>query len=521
MCARSGAVAKPAERPYSRVTRMSSARLNSPTTYAVIVLVCAAIGAVAAPRVDLLTAQFVALLVVLTVATGATIVLEHRKRRDALSPLSLAAIFYMLGMAGGALYFWLNPPAPTEFLEELPSVPDHGAITTALAIATLSWFMFVVGYRLNPLRWIAQAVPKVRASERMGSLGGFVLVLLAVGWIARLSLIADGRYFHRALDEKAAGGASLAVVILSGLPLLATALVGARYYLRGERRYRTPFWALTILEAAFTIPSGSRGAVVGVLLMLLVVRYYGSGRTVPIKTSVLVAGVIVFLVFPFALYYRNNASDYRQDTGTAFSQATKKTFDTSPGDAVTVGLAATFSRFADAASMAEIVRQGRDQFGHHDGATLAWVVEGFVPRAVVPNKVDPGQYGNEFGRHYGIIDSGDFGSSISVSQPGEFYLDLGLMGVILLAPLAGALYRLVGDYLAGRKDDPAGLAIYAVVAWPILSGYEVILANGWQQVVKTTLVYTLVIAVGMRLAGAGGRVPAGAPRMRAPRRTPA
>lgn len=473
-------------------------RAGRPALYGAALAASFGLGAVIFLAADVREVWFFALLGVLTFTTLGVVAYEGR-RGDGLSPLSLAALFYLLGYGAGALYFWLSPTPTPDLLEELYYVPSRDELTTAMAFATGAWILFLAGYALNPFRAIARVLPRVRESGRIRSVLPIVIPLIVTGWLARISLIESGRYFHRATDEVVATGTSYVTFVLGSLPLLAAAIVGAYHYLgrgpRGSTRYRNLYWLLMAIEAVWVVPTGSRGQVIGVLMVILVVRYYGAGRGIPRRTALITALLVVFAVFPFALNYRNDAADYRLSPGAALESAAERTFAEGPKRTVDKGLVATFSRFSDVVSLSEAVRISRSANVRRNGETVRWFAEGFVPRAVLPNKADPGLYGNEFGRNYGFIGSGDFITSIAVTHPGEGYINYGILGVILLMPFVGALYRLLADYLSGRRGDPIVIAIYTALAWPIMSSHETIIANGYAGVVKLLVAYSVIIAV--------------------------
>jgi hypothetical protein len=440
--------------------------------------------------------------VALSSTTLVVLVAVARRSRDALSPLGLAAIFYLLGYAVGGVYFWLDPQPSTPLLETLPYPPTHASLTSAIWIATLAWVTLVIGYWVNPLKRLVGAIPRLPSTRSVASLPLLLAPLFLAGWAARLSLVAGGRYFHRPFDEEVATGSSYVVYVIGSFPLVATAFVGAYYYFVARReptakRYRNAFLGLAAIELLWAIPTGSRGQMVGVLTMLVVVAYYGISR-VPVTAVITVTLVVVFVIFPFVLYYRNDSTDYRVSPEHAFSSAAPKTFDRPPSDVAAEGLVATFSRFSDVASLAEIVSREPSYSSRKPGETLVWTVEGLLPRAILPSKGDPGLFGNEFGRTYGLNAPTNHITSIAVTQPGELYMNYAVLGVLIMLAV-GAVYRSIGDYLGDRGDDPASLAIYAALSWPILSSHETILASGLAGVLKMLVAFALALALAIAI----------------------
>jgi hypothetical protein len=501
------------ERPRLRDER----RLNLVVLFgATLLALCA--GAAIAATASLDDFWFFLGLVALSTATIGVLALLAKLSRDALSPLGLTAVFYLLGYAAGGLYFWANPLPSTPLIDELPFPPTHHDLTSAIWIATFAWIAFVVGYQVNPLRSFVRAVPRLPSARGERPVSLIVAPLLVGGWIARIELIATGRYFHQALGETIATPSSYVTFVMSNAPVVATAFVGAYHYLNRDRlesnRWRNAFWALAIIELLWTIPSGTRGQTLEAILMLLVVGYYGTSRAIRLGVVATATVLIVFIVFPFALYYRNSSTDYRLAPETALSDAARITLGRLPTHAPADGLGATFSRFSDVASLAEIVRKPPSYSGRAPGETLAWTAESLVPRAILRSKEDPGLFGHEFGSTYGLLSARNVNTSVAVTQPGELYMNFGVLGMLLMIAV-GAVYRAIGDYLAARGDDPAALAIYAGLAWPILSSQETILASGLTGVLKILVAFTVVMGVLITLASrrrtfsARGHVPQG------------
>jgi hypothetical protein len=249
------------------------------------------------------------------------------------------------------------------------------------------------------------------------------------------------------------------------------------------------------LEFAFYLPSGSRGSIIGLALMIVVVRYYGLGRRPSWIALAITAALTMLVVFPLELTYRNTTGGYQSNPQAALKSASTGLFSQRPSDAWRTGFDATFSRFSDVTAVAALLHTGPGAIDIKPGETLLWSAETFVPRAFYPAKADPGRFGNEFGRAYGLVANNDRRTSIAFPEYAEFYLNFGVLGMVLGMAVIGAFLRLVGDYFIGRKDDPAALAVYATAAWELVNGQESIVAVGLFGVVKLMLVLGLLLAL--------------------------
>jgi hypothetical protein len=240
--------------------------------------------------------------------------------------------------------------------------------------------------------------------------------------------------------------------------------------------------------------------------MLVALHYYGRGR-LPWRSVAVFAAVVVFVLMPFGLAYRTGAEPYqagpREALGSAVRQFTH-------GDVATVygnGLSATLTRLSPIASVATVVHQGRDTHALDASTSAKWIAGAFVPRAALPAKSDPGLFGNQFGREFGILQENDYITSIAPTEVSELYLIAGVLGVIALMPLVGIAYRLISDVLGARARSPVALALYSATAWSLLHEHGVVIALGLVGTIKTLLVVGVLLVVSVRLASLGGQKP--------------
>ena len=435
---------------------------------------------------------FAASVALLASSTVAVIVYCARVQHDAFSVLSLVALFYAAAFAAGGLYYWLNPGPRYEILL------NHHTLAFATAMATLAWAILLVGYVLNPLRWVLTIVPRLpRASIRLSPIA-LITPLLVVGWAARADLYASGRYFHATLTGVApeATESSWFITALSQLPLLAIAFLGAYRYMsqkRDSRRLRYGYWLMVAIEVAWSLPTGARADLLTVALLVLVVRYYGTGRRVPWRPLILTVGISTFVVFPLVLQYRASKTAYQLTPGAALGSAVQSTFNASPAEFLEHGSESTFERFSDIASLGLIVSSKPQPLSGGPFATLQLVGEDLVPRAIFPNKGNAGLVSEEFARRYELVHGNKGITSIAISQPGELFINFGIPGLIVGMFFIGAAYRVLDGYLIGRRYDIVGLAIYAVVAWPLINGQETIVAAGLVGAIKVMAVLALAL----------------------------
>jgi len=428
---------------------------------------------------------FALLVAGLAVATVGAHVLVVRTTGDSLSLLSMAAGFYFAAFVVGGIFLWFKP-APADFMP----VFSRGSIVSAVIVALVGWVLFVTGYRLGLFRPLQQILPPF--PDASGARVPVVVTLLVFGWGARASEFAGGTYFHDSLHATSRNGASWFLDALADLPLVALAYVAAIAYGARTPGRRAALVLLAAVELAWAVPTGSKFRVVSIAVILLVVRYYATRKLPSIYTSLALLGVVIFVLFPFARDYRS--MNYQTSPKLALSVAARDTLDRGVMGNVDVGFA-SLGRISDLAAIARIIYVGRERLGLRPGETYLWSLQGVFPRAIYPDKADPGQFGNTFGRAFGFISPSDYKTAIAATQLGEFYLNGGWLALLLGLPLLGGLYRLLNDYLGSRWSDPGALAVYAVVAVKVLLSFENIVAIGIVGIVKSTIFYTLILAL--------------------------
>jgi len=102
-------------------------------------------------------------------------------------------------------------------------------------------------------------------------------------------------------------------------------------------------------------------------------------------------------------------------------------------------------------------------------------------------------FGNEFGRAYRLLDPSDRITSISVSQVGEMVLNFGLIGIAAGMALVGSVYRLIDEALVARRQNPTCLAVFAIVAWPLVMANETIVSLGLCGTLRLLAVFALAL----------------------------
>lgn len=419
-----------------------------------------------------------------------TIRQEHIRSWDAFSPLGLSCIFYLATFSIGALYAAVDSDHP------LQHVYDVAGMSKAMWVGGVGLCGLIVGYRSNLFRFVTAIVP---ALPRVNShqAGAVMIAVAAVGWAARGVVFATGSYFYAYDNEGAAATATPGVVImLAILPTLVVAYCGARYNIAKREGVSDPvmrrwFFVLMAVEVAYHAPRGTRAAFLTLIMLVLVLRYYGLHKRPSLKATVAFVLVGMVVVFPVLFSLRNEGQGsqaYEQNLGYAAQTAVNGLVEQSPAEALDSGFTSTFDRFSGATSLGAVFQCDCPP-PREPGVTLSWVATSVLPTALVGTSDRPERFGYEFGRYYGISDY----SGIALTQVGEMWLNYKWLGVFFGLVLVGAVYRVIGDYYGRRRDDPLALAIYATVAWAIVNTQETVVAAGVIGVLKQLAIFTVML----------------------------
>lgn len=428
------------------------------------------------------------------------LVISHRREHDAFSPLGLICLFNVATFGVGALYYY-NEPWPGGLP---PYVQSDIAPSVWLGVIGLA--MLTLGYWINPFRVVIRRLPKFASDVASRKSAIVISTLLVVGWGARAYAFATGRYFYGDAAATPINGGSWLVSAATDLPLLAAAYCGARYYFarRAGLSYgstRAWYYLLLLVEVAYYAPTARRTSLLAILMMILVLRYYALQVRPSLVSLLVMITLAVVVVFPVLDAYRNpkTGTAYQNNLGENMLRATQSLASSSPRESVDLGLSSTFQRFSGVTSVAAFRHYGPDALGRRRGETLSWLYTGLLPRAIAPNKPNPGAFGNEIALKFAIANPGPVRTSVTVTPVGEMYLNYRVPGIIIGLFVLGGMYRIISAVLAGRAKEPLVLALYASVAWTLINAQEAIVAGGVLGTIKEIGVLGVALAGAARL----------------------
>lgn len=433
---------------------------------------------------------YAAACIVLTASVIVAVWLDWRRCGDILSVFALAGVFYLLAFVAGSIFMWSHASFGVKVSLHQPFT--HHGLMKAEWLAAASWIALAVGYRLVPGGKIPALKMRI-GSER--SLTKTLALLYVIGWAARLAGIPRGLYFHGVSGGNAPGAAlsttNQAIHILGVLPMISVAYLGVRSISTGGR-LRSWYYIALAVEFGFAIPSGRRVDAVSVLLLALVVAYYGHHRF-PVKATAWAAAFAIFFVFPVLHLYRISVNT--QQSGYQISNFSNglNTY-TSGGVSGTVltGVGSTLQRFGDMIMPAALEDRGRTYSPTSEGETIGWMLTNVIPAKLYPGKPNVNQWSNELAYRLGV--SPVINNFTAPTIIGELYVDFGNVGAVLAMIVLGMVLRVINDWLGQRQHDNAlVIALYAAFAYDLLGAQEETLAVGLVGTLRTMVVAVVLI----------------------------
>jgi len=424
--------------------------------------------------------------------TIGTAVWHIHKTGDVLSLITLAAAFYLFALSIGAVYYWIAPPL------SMYGLFSKSDIVFAVVIAIVAWCFLVAGWIIAPFNTFVTVLPSLSSRVGMSTLMLRASPLLLIGWSARVYHIVHGQYFHTtAADYIITNGTTWIIGFATHIPTAVLSLAGATLFLANNHKRHSRsvifFWFFLFVECLWYLPSGSREDIVALVMLGLILLYYGNSRQLPYRALLVGSALTVFVIFPFIQVYRGDNRHYQLNAESSLQTALHSFAWQSPKTLITNGISVTFSRFSDITSIVAIVHQGTPKAELGPQKVLLRSVETIIPKAWLSNKTDPGLYGNEFGRRYGFLYERDFVTSIAVSQPGELFLSYRWIGLGIGMVLVGMILSAVDASMKMRNTHVVALALYALTAWPLIQGMETTVAVGLFGLMRTTVLYAVIL----------------------------
>lgn len=256
------------------------------------------------------------------------------------------------------------------------------------------------------------------------------------------------------------------------------------------------------------LTGGGRLSTLIPILLFLITKHYLYEKSL---MRIIVAGLLIFLVlFPVKHVLRDTPSVLNQYFGgnleifpwlptfqpkdpiLALSQ--KEMFELERYQRLRINSAnawelttdSGFGRIAQGHVFGVIVERTTDYFY---GRPLLFIVHQIgVPNSVIETIAGVGT-GTEFGRKYGLVD--DFYTAVGPTTMGDWYLNFGLVGVVLGMGLYGIFFKKICCSLIGTIS-PTGILMYSLFWIVLMHGLEQSMSASLGKLLQTFLILLLV-----------------------------
>lgn len=345
-----------------------------------------------------------------------------------------------------AFYYQANPHLDTYGYR-------YGYAITSFAIL-LGQTMFFWGYES-----VKKSIyfPRVQITEESYARLFLVLLpLLALIWIARLTLLSTGSYYHVYRTDYQFTSPFYSV--FSQLSAYGLIIVGALFLIafsgegkRGKNKGILIALMVFILEILWYGPSGSREPI-AMTILAPIFAYIFIKRKVP-KITLAVVIIVTFELFVLLGEYRYTASLFYpvskiniKATRQAFFEARERSLNT---DAST----RLIDRFYDGKNLGYLLMHYSDDYDYELGSTYKNIPFVFIPRFIHPHKPI---FTTPLGNWYQLV----AGGSTPTTFWGESYINFSWFGLILMSYFLGLVMKGYDYIFINRASKPYWMYLY-------------------------------------------------------------
>ena len=401
--------------------------------------------------------------------------LQEYKTNDLVSPVAITSALFLLHFAIpgillsiGFLNFVYEPNSQYAFYSQI--------------VIIFSFLAFKFGAKLITLKINQPKFTKYVPIWGEGKVLFVIIILLVIGYTARLFFITKGLYFQETRSSSGEIGALFATYRQAErLPLLSLFIATIFYYSniiqnnRHNFKYilsiKKWFYLIIILEAfeiAYWFPSGRKTDLLFAIVIPFIIRYMYIKKLPSAKV------IIIFLVFVITFFQISNLYRLYMATG----NYTNLSFYTAISKTLNDLEQKKYSRFHSSKNTDYMLKRlnllesvsatirliETNALPVTYGEQYIWLGMIFIPRIIWDDKPNFA-YGNEFGHKTGLLSSYNESTSISVTFIGEAYLNFSW-----LAPIVMLLFGLFFTYFynkAKRRKSVEWSFLY-ILAVPIL-----------------------------------------------------
>jgi hypothetical protein len=402
---------------------------------------------------------------------------------------------------------------PASFVLFSRSVPFSSAETeTTLLLVALGVACMICGYYLTQRSRLRYRLPRVDLPLDPTRRGTYLVAAFGFGFGMTVFQVTS-------LAPSGSGPLGALIRILSAQLTIAIILVAYRYY---RREITGPRWALLLYGSIagselLGLATGFIESVLIPLVLLFVIRWHVTRRF---------AGRWLLIGFVAFVLLQSVKGEYRQvawQGNASFlnrivlwfempSQVIQTTFTGDVPTNVQTLVRQSMVRFDFFHNFEWVHRMTPSVVPYYNGSTYSYLLYGWIPRAVWPDKPMAQNSHVQLEVDYGLVAANQSsGATIGIGQISEAYANFDWLGVVIVLALQGMIFAILGEILNGPESQ-GGRAIYLWIMAGFLNGIGTDTNTMFGALPQNAIAAALVL----RVFSTGWRAPTGQvpPRIR-------
>ncbi|MCC6625426.1 MAG: hypothetical protein IT385_29570 [Deltaproteobacteria bacterium] len=468
-------------RPSSREPSRGLRPLSAAAWLAVLsVVVVAGVGSLVALDSEAPDSAFALAAVACSVMLAGMFTAQYRASGNVLDPLCLAVIMLFLMYPFHGLMTRDN-----ETLAMLIGSDSTEWLTRALLLATVSAPFVRLGFNSGLAGRIAALLPRPRfeLDDDARTTRSKLLILYGVSLAPRLLVLSLGQLYHWDNPDREGSEIQYLLTVLVNVPVFVTVWFLVQGLRKRERRLILLSLAMLGVEFVWGMVSGSRARMLMPLVATVAALSY-LHRPMRLKTLVVAATLFVLVLFPFITSFRSayfGRLDEVQRDGLqsstlieAFAEASAGDDDTSFGLSRESPVEVLADRLHGLTSLALVIRFTPERAEYGLGIPYLQILpQILVPRFIWTDKPEMAPFNRIFRDRYWGVDPGS-STSVAVSQFGDLYANLHIVGTTLGSFLYGAFIALLFRHLRYGIRSPSifPTVVFSVHVMGLIQAFE-------------------------------------------------
>ena len=426
---------------------------------------------------------------------------RYHKTIDMFEIIYPFSAYFFIGFPLRALFISYEP-LQLRMANAIPYSYYLDYLDKALVYMIIGFSTFLIGYYSRISKHIAQLIPKPLFLERENISVFKVMLVFLFGCVFRVISLELGYGFFRTSHSellKVSGSLNYYLVAFGDFAFYGTFLIAIMYYMDPSRpkNLKALLWCLFMpLDILYGfVFVAKKQFIIPMLVVFVAINYFK--KRIATRQLIITLVLVVFIIFPVINFYRASFSRIGLKNPESFSavgynfEKIYSNLSTMPfSDYMVLSIFYVLNRNTSIDNLAAAIKftpQVRDfQYGKYWALIPAFA---FIPRAIWKNKPDI-NYSVGFGEDYLGHTSG---VSWGTTNPGDFYMNFGVLGIAFGMFVLGVLFKTLYRYFVDVEEPkPLKIFIYAFLMLQMINGFEGNIAAIYSAVLKTLLFLVLI-----------------------------